>query len=470
MFGRILRLLLRTRFTAYYFMGLLFVFIYSTFAQFSQQSVERHLVGLLYVSFVLTIFGAISIMLGGLMSSKSDSEFLFVSAVKRRDLGSALFLSQFLTTGPLILAGSLYYVFSMGNTTAIEIVHFFDLLFMALLVVSLGIVLSVLKTLQRAILTAVYVLWILSSIIGFPLGGTSFLGEHLWPSTLMITAATLVSVVGAVVALSGEHLPVRISALKSGSRDFKKITRFSDLSPFRTVLRFGITQISIASRSASMGSMRVSARRIRLIYFIVAMCVAAVTYVVVSLKFPEVTEGNFNTVIFLFSFYFGIFPQVMISSGAIAMERAWLSFMSMEPWRYMRYLLISKMAQALVISTPMSLASIVLWFLGVPTGIPAAISFALFPPAIVSLYLFISFSVRPYQMREEEFIATRFGGTQYMIIVPIFVYSFAIVFALVIPFTIPYITALLYLVTIYILTRHRYWNERLTKAVESGFV
>ncbi len=470
MFLRILKLLIRTRFTPYYFVGLLFIFIYSMMAQVSQEGPERAFAGTLYVTLVLSLFGGISIVLGGLLSSKSDSEFLFVSAVERKDLGPALFLSQFLTTGPLIIAGSFYYILSMGATGLLEIVRFIDLIFMALLTVSLGITFSVLRTYQRVILAVVYVLWITSSLLGFSLGGVSFLGTDPWLPTVLVVAVAIISVVGCIISLSGEHLPVRVSSLRTGSRDFKKITGFTGISPFRTVLRFGITQISIASRASSMGGVRFAARRIRPIYFVVAMCAAAAFYVIIVVKFPMANQTGFNVPLFLFAFYLGIFPQIMISSGTIAMERAWLAFMSMEPWRYVRYLILAKMAQALLISLPMVIGSVIIWISGIPLGIYAAIGFLFVPPPVVSVFLFLSFSYKPYQVRDEEFIATRFGGSQYMIVVPIFVYTFAIAFILSFPPSTPFILGICYLGALFVLTRRRYWNDRLNNIVESGFI
>ena len=469
MFGQVLKLLIKTRFTPYYFMGLFFVFLYSTFAQLSQGSQARNIGGILYVSLILGVFGTISILLGGLMSTKSDSEFLFVSPIRKRDLAPALYLAQFLTTGPLILAGSSYYVIAFGKGGSIEALGFINLILLALLTVSLGISLSVLKSYQRILVAVAYDLWVVSPILGFGLGATSFLSSNPFPGTAVIIAVTSIALGGAFVALSGEHLPIRVSALKSGSRDFKKLTKYLGLTPFRSVIRFGLTQVSIAARSASVGSVRVSARRIRLIYFLIAMIGAAVFYVFVTVSFPQAV-GGFNTTVFLFAFYFGIFPQIMISSGAIAMERAWLAFMSMEPWRYMRFLILSKMAQVLVISIPMAAGSMIAWFLGVSSGIDAAITYLSLPPAIVCVYLYIAFSSRPYQVRDEEYLAARFGGSQYLVVVPIFLYSMAVVFMLFAPISIPVVLALFYASVAYILSRHRYWNIRLNKVFESGFV
>ena len=88
----------------------------------------------------------------------------------------------------------------------------------------------------------------------------------------------------------------------------------------------------------------------------------------------------------------------------------------------------------------------------------------------LSDYVFMAFSVRPYQMKDENYIPARFSANQFLMILPVigfYIIAFSIIF---IPISLIYLSALMAVILALILTRKNYWTRRVNKMVERGFI
>lgn len=477
MFTRVMKLILRTRFSPSYFAVIAFVLLYSLISLSGSDVGNGYLYGDIYFTLIIGVFSTISIIFGGISVTKSDQEFLLVSAIRRRDLVPALFTAQFLASGLILLAASLITILGIYRNSALIGVAILDVILLALFSVSVGIVLTDRSLFLRAPLAAASLLWILSGYIGFRYGAISFLKYDPVLSLLTIFPVTFVSMFFAVRILSGENLPYRVSGIRRQSINFRKTSRYEGLSPSLAILKLGITQISLATRASSMGNIKSTARRIQFSVVFILFIAIAVGYGIYMLyyakpseyvSFPGISGINFVTIFLII--YLGSTPQMIMSSGAMAYERAWLSFMSMEPGSYVSMLIISKMIQAVIAGIPIAVASFVLYLLGVPGTIMAIPVFDIVSPFMVGVYLFMAFSVRPYQMKDENYIPARFSANQFLMILPIigfYVIAFSLIF---LPVSLVYLSPFMALVLALILTRKKYWTRRVNKMVERGFI
>lgn len=477
MLYKVIKLLLKTRFSPSFFV-MIFLLIFYSFISLSDGGQRNiSLIGGLYFGFIITVFVTISIILGGVSVTKSDQEFLLVSPIKRTDLVISLFLAQFIASGLLMLAAALVAIVELYKGSPLLVVAVVDVFLLTLFSVSSGIALSEKPIYLRIPLAAASILWILSPYLGFRYGAISFLTVNPFYSLITVLPVTILSMSGAAFILSGENLPFRVSGLRRQSRDFRKTSSYTGLSPSRAILKMGITQVSIASRSSSLGNIRATARRIEFTTFLYAFIIAAVIYTVIVLRYgssatyvPVYSGFGFNIYALVLVLYGGSAPQMMMSSGAMAYERAWLSLTSMEPGKYLNTLIISKMLQAAIAGLPFSIANLLLFSLGIKGTLGAVPVFEIVSPFTVAVYLFMAFSIRPYQMKDENYIPARLSVTQFMMVLPLFMFygiSFLTMFyipSLIV--TVPFMAIIIAL----ILTRSKYWEKRLNKMVEAGFI
>ncbi len=477
MLYKVLKLLIKTRFSPSFFVMIFLLIFYSIISLVDGGQRNISLIGSIYFGFIITVFITISIILGGVSVTKSDQEFLLVSAIKRRDMVLPLFFAQFLASGLLMLAAALVAIVELYRGSPLLIIALVDVVLLTLFSVSSGIALSDRPLYMRIPIAALSVLWILSPYLGFRYGAISFLATDPYYSLITVLPVTVLSLVGAALVLSGENLPFRVSGMRRQARDFRKTSTYAGLSPAIAIIKLGITQVSIASRSSSLGNIRATARRVQFTTFLYAFTIAAILYAVVVAKLnssdsyiPIFSGFGFNIYALILVLYGGSAPQMMMSSGAMAYERAWLSLTSMEPGRYINTLIISKMLQAALAGIPLSAANIALHFIGIKGTLGAIPVFEIVSPFTVGVYLFMAFSVRPYQMKDENYIPARFSATQFIMVFPLFMF-YGIAFSTM--FYLPSLIAtvpLMALVTALILTRQRYWERRVNKMVEAGFI
>ncbi len=472
-----MKLILRTRFSPSYFAVIAFVLLYSLISLSGGDSGNEYLYGDLYFALIIGVFSTISIIFGGISVTKSDQEFLLVSAIRRRDLVPSLFSAQFLASGLILLAASLITIFGIYRTSPLVGIAILDVILLALFSVSIGIVLTDRSLFLRVPLAIASLLWILSSYLGFRYGAISFLRYNPVLPLITIFPVTFVSMFFAVRMLSGENLPFRVSGIRRQSSNFRKTSRYAGLSPSAAILKLGITQISLATRASSMGNIKSTARRIQFSVVLIIFVVIAVAYSIYMLfyatpsenvSFPGIAGVNLVTVFLII--YLGSTPQMMMGSGAMAYERAWLSFMSMEPGTYVNLLIISKMFQAAIAGIPIAIAGLMLYVLGVHGTLMIIPVFEIVSPFMVGVYLFMAFSVRPYQMKDENYIPARFSANQFLMILPIigfYLIAFSILFE---PLSLAYLVSFMALILALILTRRDYWARRLNKMVERGFI
>src|SRR6266516_6462281 len=92
-----------------------------------------------------------SLLFGGLFVMKSDRDYLLTLPLKRRDLSLSLFIAQFVGSGITILFLYGFYVAGAGDleTTLVLVAN---LVLLACVVTSLGVISNILQTWRRAAL------------------------------------------------------------------------------------------------------------------------------------------------------------------------------------------------------------------------------------------------------------------------------------------------------------------------------
>ena len=458
-----------------FFAAVFFLLFYSFFTLFGNGGIGTTLYGSFYFTTVISVFIGISTLLGGISVTKSDQEFLLVSAVRKRDLVPALYIAQFLASGLILLAAALITVLQTYRVSPLLGIALFNIGLLSLYPVSIGIALSGRSLPVRIATAAVSLAWVLSGLIGFRYSAISFLRIDPLYSLITIAPVTVLSFLAAARVLSGENVPYRAAGLSRQGRDYANTSSYLGLSPRMAIIKMGVTQISLATRSSSMGNIRPTARRIRVTIFLYVMIALAIAYAIVSLKFYNLAASGFkssgvNIISLLFAVYVGSTPQMMLSSGAMAYERAWLSFTSMEEWRYINTLILSKIVQALIAAIPFSAANLLLYFLEVPGTLPSIFIFELLGPVVVCAYLFMAFSIRPYQMKDENYIPARFSAVQFIIALPLMLFYGSAFVVMFFPPAMLVVGPLMLLIVLLLVTRRSYWKKRVNKIVEGGFV
>jgi len=134
--------------------------------------------GISYYAIGASIFFiAMSLMFGGLFILKSDRDYLLTLPLKRRDLSLSLFIAQFVGSGITILFLYGFYIAGAGDLET-TIVLVANLVLLACVVTSLGVISNILQTWKRAVLAVALGLWCFSSILGFSFTPVSaFSGE-----------------------------------------------------------------------------------------------------------------------------------------------------------------------------------------------------------------------------------------------------------------------------------------------------
>lgn len=465
-------LMIRTRFTWYYILIILLIGIYSTFAAQTQLMDQVFTYGELYFSGIIGGYSIISAVAGGISVSKSDQEFLLVSPIRKRELISALLIVQALGTGLILIAVSIF---------VLALVHY-GILEMALVVLNMALLDIFLITIglgtfhlarkYRVVIAVGIAAWISSFFLGFPFGPQAFISGNPVNSLVITAPVAVISLAAALRSLSSEDLPLKVSSPREKNREYKTVASYVKYTPAKSVFVNGFTNLSYSTNSMMAGGIKTITTRIRLrTYYIIMVAIATIygflAYYLIDFGAQDV---GINFVVLLGSMYVGVIPQFVFNSGVMTHERAWLSFTSMEPWKYLSITISSKIAQSVVTSIPFVIVSIVDAYLGVLNSMEAIFVFSVLDPLLIGLYLFIVFSASSYQITEEGFLSTRMGAMQFVPALPLILFMFIVIISIVVPLLIVFTSLITALILGLLSTRKGYWERRVNKLVQRGYV
>lgn len=464
-------LLVRTRFTWYYILILGMIAAYSLYAIPYQLSTQIYSFGTLYFTGIVGIYSIVSSYMGGISVSKSDQEFLLVSPIPRKDIISGFLLVQALGAGLLLIAVSIF-ALSFLNYSPIEFLFAaLNLVALDIFLMTVGIAAFQFSRKVRALISALVASWILSFFLGFPLAPQDFMTGSPLLSLLLTTPIAVITLLGAIKSLSRDDLPIRLSVPKESKSVYRSSRSYLWYSPRKAVFMNGLTNLSYSTNSLQAGGIRTKTSKISIRTYYVVITVIAVVYGLLAyLLIPfGIQDVGFNLVVLFGALYAGVIPQFMFNSGVITYERAWLSFTSMEPWRYISIIIGSKVFQSALTSIPFIAVSLVDYRLGVLNTIESILVFLILDPLLIGLYLFINFSISSYQVTDEGFISARMGASQFVPALPLILFTMVVMIAILVPILIVFSSLAFGIILLLAATRKNYWERRLYKLVEKGY-
>lgn len=465
-------LLVRTRFTWYYILILVLIAIYSLYAIPYQISGLTYGYGALYFSGIVGGYSIISAVAGGISVSKSDQEYLLVSSINRRDLVTALLLVQAIGAGLLLIAVSVFVLALVHYGPLGMALSALNLVVLDLFLISIGIATFHLRKRYRIIIAVGIGLWIISFFLGFPYAPQAFINGNPLHSLAMTVPIAAASLLGAINSLTSEDLPIRISVPKERKKEYRSLVRYIHYSPEKSVFLNGFTNLSYSTNSMMAGGIKTMTSRIRLRTYYMIIIAIAVVYGFLAYYLIDfgAQDQYFNYVVLLGSIYVGVIPQFVFNSGVMTYERAWLSFTSMEPWKYVSIIIGSKVAQSVLTSIPFVTVSLADYYLGVKNSIEAIMVFMILDPLLIGLYLFIVFSASSYQITDEGFLSTRMSLVQFIPALPLILFMIVVIISIIVPLLIIFTSIATALILGLLSTRREYWERRVNKLVQKGFV
>ncbi len=471
MLPKLVKFVLLTRFSRPLLVLVAFFLIYDTVIRaFTSGNAPEFSGGFSYYAVGSSIFFVVmSLLFGGLFVMKSDRDYLLTLPLRRRDLSISLFIAQFVGSGITILFLYGFYVAGAGDleTTIILVVN---LVLLACLVTSLGVISNILQTWKRVALAVALGLWCFSSILGFAFTPvSSFTGELVYGSIVLFVVAAI-AVPVALRELAYLELGSIRSLLRATSSEYKKNMSFVGKGPIRAIYSYHLSFLELMGRVNIGGSTSYRAARVRTSTVLVVSIVAAAVYLFLTGLSPF-TRLPFRPAVLVVPVFMGIITLVLMSQGTLSNERGWLAFTAMDPATYIRHLLFSRVISALAIVGPFGVADIILALLGTRTGGSSAIVLLVTVPSasILAAYLVARLGA-VQQVREEGMMPGQFDLRQFLVILPTYVVVGLIFVSEISQTASIIIAAFLTIVATLLMSIDRVWRGIAYRLTERGFV
>ena len=360
-------------------------------------------------------FLTMSLLFGGLFVIKSDRDYLLTLPLSKRDLSFSLFVAQFVGYGLTMLFLYGFYVAGAGDFPT-TIVLAVNLVVLACVVTSLGVISNILETWKRVSLATGLGLWCFSSVLGFSLTPvSSFQGSLVYGTIALFVLAVVVMPV-ALRELANLELGSIRTLMRTTSFEYKRNVSFAGKSPIRAVYSYHLSFLELVGRMNIGGSTSYRATRIKTRTVLLVSIPASVVYLILTRVLPRS-----GPLVFILPVFMGVVILVLMSQGTFSNERAWLAFAAMDPATYLRHLLLSRVLSTLAIIAPFGMADIILTFWGDSTGVQSTLVLLVTIPAASILASYIIARVGAvYQVKEEGMMPGEFNLQQFGAILPIY--------------------------------------------------
>lgn len=414
-------LIIRTRFTTAYLVifGLLLVYAFAeaSFLPPSEPALLLHLFRYIVLG-VLVLFTIIY----GLNSSypiiRSDTDFLFTSPVSKRAFAFALYTSKYLFVGIIFLISNLYIVGLVAPTPLGRAFAIVDTIAASVLIASLSISVSR-YTVQRKMLAVMGISgWELFSLLGFGFSPASYIFGNIYSGTAILIALTFLLTFYAYVQLKNadiDTLKLTISGVHKNERAKKSPTKekkvFDNTTPRRAMLIFNLTKTSIVSSRRSFSSDRTVGIHKGLGIFSlfgVGTFVAIVLFIIsyyfhgaAGIRELYIFVGMYS-LMFLYTFAY----------NALSAERAWVSFTSVKPAVYIRYVIYGRMIRSLAITFPIGVSVFFIYLIFHLNILGLAVVEIIDAPLMVVLLIMTTMLVGVFQIKDPEFITPQRNAKQ----------------------------------------------------------
>jgi hypothetical protein len=421
-------------------------------------------------------FIVMSLFFGGLFVLKSDRDYLLTLPLSRRDLSLALFIAQFIGSGITILFLYGFYVAGAGDL-ATTVLLVANLVLLACVVTSLGVISNILETWKRAVIGVVLGLWCASSIFGVAFTPVSTFTGDLVSGSIVLFVLTVVVMPIAMRELAYLELGSMRSLLRATSSEYKKNVSFSGKGPVRAIYTYHLSFLEFMGRMNIGGSTSYRTARIKT-RTVLAVCTAAagiylflVGFLPAGFSPIDIASSDLSPIVFIVPVLMGVITLVLMSQGTFSNERGWLAFTAMDPATYLRHLLLSRVISALAIIGPFGIADIVLAFRGVPNSLESAIVLLVTVPSasILAAYLVARIGA-VQQVKEEGMMPGQFDLRQFLVILPTYMVIILIIISEIFLAAAIVIAALLTVFSALLLINSSVWRGIAYRLTEKGFV
>ncbi len=421
------------------------------------------------VGFTAVVFG-MSVIAGGLVTLKSDRDYLFVLPIPRWELAVGLYISQLIGYGLMILYLLGYELRSVAGSIGLS-GAIIGMVALALAVTSLGPACYSLPGKVRGLVAVLLVFWAISPIFGFSYAPSAMFVTHGLDGMVAAVALGVVTTPIAFYQLTQVELGLMRTLVRGTSGEVKKQKNFIGLSPFRAVLSHNFSVLEIAGRMNVPGggggyrSGRVSLPKAMLVTTLAAALYAYAAYAVR----PTPSSAPTDIVITVVPIYLAI-SSTFMSMGTLGNERLWLGFSAMDPRLYMRELVVSKALSFFALFSPFVAADAVLTTMNVPDALNSAVALGFILPTSYILTIYTSALTRPVQIREEITMPAQFSLGQMAMVLPLIISLVLIVISTALLAAALVSAVLMMGVSTYLVYSESVCERALAKLVESGFV
>lgn len=414
-------------------------------------------------------FMVLSLFLGGLFVLKSDRDYLLTLPLSRRDLSLSLFIAQYLGSGISILFFFGFYIAGAGSIEN-TILLTANLALLGLLVTALGVISNILETWKRVVVGLALAVWCLSSFLSFPFTPVSaFTGSVLYGS-IVLSGITLIAVPVALRELGHLELGSMRTLMRATSSEYKRNVTFSGKSPVRAIYSYHLSFMELVGRVNLAGATSFRAARVKTSIVVLISAVLAGLYLFLTVPGP-INNFPSRTALVVVPLIMGILILVLMLQGVFSNERGWLAFTAMDPAKYLRHLILSKVLSSLAIVGPFAVADLVLFLLGVSTALNSLIVLLVTIPSasVISIYLLARLG-DVQQVREEGMMPGQFNLRQMLVILPVYVLV-GLIFASGASLTAALIIApVLAALAFVLMIRASVWRGIASRLTERGFV
>ena len=469
MLPKLLKFVVRTRFSRPLLIFITIMLVYYTAISQLIPSQQANLILGYYGTAIIALFLAMALATGGVMIFKSDRDYLFTLPLSTRDLSIAIFFSQFIAFGITIL-----FMFGYLYQTLATPLLLVDLVALALIFTSLGVIAPSMTTRLRIALSAGLALWTLAALANFPLSPGAAFNGNVYGGTATLVGLAAVTTTLAFRGLSRIELDMMRNLVRTTSSEIKSQNSYAGKSPIGAIYSMNLSNMSLAGRMNMAGTSRYVSRRVKTRWVVATATVAAAAYVAYALlQGPPASAVN-GTDTFPAAIAVAVvlaFVSFFFSQSAITNERVWLSLTSLPPATYFRHLITSRVISLMLILTPFAVANFVLLALGYGAALGAlGVILAVIPGSFVLEICWAAY-IAPIQVKGDDMMmAAQFSMRQLATALPlggvILLVSIASIFPVVAVTGGLVVCAISASLTI----SGGFWSRVVTKLTENGFV
>ena len=369
----------------------------------------------IYGSAVTSFLLALPAVSGGIAVLKSDRDYLFTLPLRRSEVATSLFIVQFMSFGLILL----YFIINVSPALGSEFP--FSLIAMVSIALSasaLGPITYTFRTGWRLVIAVAIALWSISPVFGFIYAPSAIFTGHAITATLTAVPLAAITVPLAFRSLFTVDLDVMRTMARYSSGQARRTRNFIGLTPLRAVMAENFEVVEVSGRMNSMGgggSYR--SAKFRLVNGMLATTILAAVYFAVVLKSPY-SSAFYET---LFPAVYSSFIVLFMSMGVLGNERIWLSFLAMNPQRYLKYMMASKAFSFSALLSPIAAVNFILAIKGYPGTLGFGLSLLAILPSLLVFVVFISAFTSPIQIREDIMMPAQFNLRQMAMFFPMLV-------------------------------------------------